>query len=135
MYNPTIPVKPVDRFKLSWFEVSQFDIIARSATYYVNTPYKDAFPDEGNGVPLVNDWMITYNGQRTGRCCGWASLKQTLSDPTYYATKVAAQKEVVQRLRTSIAILKETLEERHRLLSRTLDHLYAAEPNPKGGRH
>lgn len=100
MIKITLPEKPVDRYRIDWYEISVspdwYYITKRHAIYYANVKYTILYPTEKNGADLIDQWMFYKDDYASGRRDGWDLTGIGWDD--CFATENEAKAEVIKRL-------------------------------------
>ncbi len=114
----TLPVWPVDRYEVRWWEVDTLyvsrPIIAHRAIYFVNASWREVMGSDErlDGAPFVNNWQHFRGETFTGRNVGWTSIAEP-GDHWYkgHATYEAARTAAIELLQKRQARLVEELNE------------------------
>jgi len=98
-----LPKEPIDRYEIKFWRVNVSErycyIDEVKIVYFVNAAYSEVVPNNGEGVRLVDEWMLYSNGTPEFRLVGWKFDEEWLNlNRNTFNTKENAIEYAIEKL-------------------------------------
>lgn len=98
-----LPKEPINRYEIKFWRVSVSDrycyINEIKMVYFANATYSEVVPNNGEGVPLVDQWMLYSNGTPECRLVNWNLDEEWLNlNRNTFNTKENAIEYAIEKL-------------------------------------